>query len=96
MLIKLQEGESTDTVALESTRATLNSNSNMMAEISAHHAANVADIEILPAYASYNARIAIDHIHAHQDDSDQRVRLMLESLSNFASAFDQRWHHLTF
>jgi hypothetical protein len=93
MLTKLHGVESA-TLALDNARATLNSNSNMMGEIAAHHAAYVANIEILPAYASYNAWIAIDHIYRHQDQSDQSVRSMLEALTKFASAFDQRWPRL--
>lgn len=69
----------------------MDSAAKMMSDIAGHHAKRVANIDILPICASYNAQIAIKHITAHQDQTDQSVRAALESLRSFENAFRQRW-----
>jgi len=69
----------------------MDSAAKMMSDIAGHHSERVANIDILPICASYNAQIATNHIAARQDRTDQSVRAALESLESFDKAFRQRW-----
>lgn len=71
--------------------AAIDSAAKMMSDIAGHHTERVANIDILPICASYNAQIATKHIAAHQDHTDQSVCAALQSLESFDKAFRQRW-----
>jgi hypothetical protein len=71
--------------------AAIDSAAKMMSDIAGHHNERVANIDMLPICASYNAQIAMKHITAHRDHTQQNARAALESLTSFEAAFRQRW-----
>ena len=93
MLKQLDDGAGATSSMLEKTssRAALDSAAKMMSDIAGHHSERVANIDILPICASYNAQIATKHIEAHQDPSEHGVCAALDCLRRFSKAFWQRW-----
>ena len=71
--------------------AALDAAAKMMAEVACHHVEHIANIDILPVCAAYNAQIAMDHISARREYVGRNSCAALESLEILEKAFRQRW-----
>lgn len=71
--------------------AALDAAARMMAAVASHHVEHIANIDILPVCAAYNAQIARKHIVARRAYIDSDSRAALESLEILENAFRQRW-----
>jgi hypothetical protein len=63
----------------------------MMATVASHHVGHVANIDMLPICAAYNARLAIKHVESHRERVDSDPSAMLGSLVTLENAFRLRW-----
>ena len=71
--------------------AALDAAARMMAAVAGHHVEHIANIDIIPVCAAYNAQIATEHIKARRDYVGGDSLAALKSLDILVKAFRQRW-----